>query len=109
MQAQIKFKNVLDIPEQFNFAVDNPSFILTKKFEKINKKAVANITVAFKPVDGSGGGKGNKSGKAGNKSSKGAKPEAKEAKPAPGANIGKLLVTCPAVKNASWLFYLQGE
>jgi len=106
---QVKFKNVLDVPEQFNFVVDNPAFILAKKFEKINKKAVANISVSYKP-DGVGGkGKGDKSSK-GDKSARGEKNSAKgkdESKTFPA--IGKLVVTCPTVKNASWLFYLQGE
>jgi len=113
--AQIKFKNVLDIPEQFNFAVDNPAFVLAKKFEKINKKSVVNISVSYKPLDGgaaAGKGGGAKTGKKdsarGDKSARG-KPDAPVAKDEPKpSNIGKLLVTCPAVKNASWLFYLQG-
>ncbi len=75
----ITFKNVFGRAEDFSFAVDNPSFQLAKKGEKIDAKKSTSLSVSFKPV-------GN----------------AADAK----TNMAKLTVTCPNLP--PWIYYLKG-
>lgn len=79
--STVQFKNVLDTPEQFNFALDDPDFQVSKKTENIKNKSVAGISVSYKPSGGGGESK---------------------------AKGTKLLITCPAVKGATWVYYLRG-
>jgi len=91
----VKFKNVLETAETFNFSVDNAAFILAKKTEKLNPKGVLSLSVQYKP-EGEAGGKG--------KDKKGADVAAAPAAP---VAMGKLLVSCPATPELSWVYYLR--
>lgn len=97
--ASLPFRNVLDVPETFTFAVDNAAFQLKSKSEKIARKAAVQIGISFKPAE-------KKAERKGAGAAAAAEPEAvEEVKP---VETGRLIVSCPAIKNASWVFYLQG-
>lgn len=98
--ATVRFKNVLDLAETFNFSVDHSSFILAKKTERLNSKASAQISVQFKPEDWVGAGKGK--GKAA------AAAPVEPSKKTTETKMAKLLVSCPNAPKLSWVFYLQG-
>ena len=98
--ASVQFKNVLDTAETFNFSVDNQSFVLSKKTEKLARKAVLSLNIGYKPED-------SKESKEKNKDKEKEKDAIAVAPAA--AEIGKLLVTCPTNKYASWIYYLQGS
>lgn len=77
----IPFKNVFANAEEFSYSVDNSSFVLAKKSEKIDGKKSVQISVSFKP-DSS---KGDKS------------------KPV----LGKMYITCPNLP--PFVYYLKGD
>lgn len=117
----IKFKNVLESSENFQFSVDNAAFIVTKKSEKINKKGQTDIKLQFKPsadqiklmeqaraaqgsrgADGVNGGRSSSSGAM--RSRQNEQLIARAAK----VSLGKLLIASPVLKNVTWVYYLQG-
>ncbi len=80
--GQIKFKNVLADAETFDFVCDNPAFQVSKRTEKIARKAVAQINVSYKPMG-------------------------KEVVGPNGSVNAKLIATCPSLTHA-WVYYLEG-
>ena len=103
--AQVLFKNVLDAPDTFNFNVDNAAFSLSKKSDKIARKATSTLTISFKATSAS---KDAKEAKADLKSSAPAAAAVSSVAPAAqGPEIGRLLITCPSLR-VNWVYYLQG-
>lgn len=98
--AQVRFKNVLDSAENFNFSVDTPSFILAKKTEKLAAKGVVSLAVQYKPDDYAGGGKAKKDDKKA--------PEENKLQTVAPVTMGKLLVSCPSKPGLTWVYYLRG-
>jgi hydrocephalus-inducing protein len=116
--ASIKFKNTFDELQSFTFAIDNPSFLLSIKDStvKINKKAVMEVKIQYKPDDGSGNSKGKSSSSRKHKEEKHQETDAahtdaleltKDAN-SRDSGLGKLIVSCPSVKSAIWVYYLHG-
>jgi hypothetical protein len=108
----IKFKNVFTAPETFHYTVDNPAFVLSKKLEKINRKASASLTVAFKPTTATTTTAGIATSAANNSERKQSSSSSNVTSgdgAAAAVQQGKLLITCPNYPLASWVYYLKGN
>lgn len=77
--ASAQFKNVMEQAADFQYTVDKDAFSVAKNSERINGKGSTGISVSFKAPAG-----------------------------ASGRTTGKLIVTCPTLKNVSWVYYLHG-
>jgi len=100
----IRFRNVLDTPETFVIAVDNPCFLLAgkDKLMKIAQKTVAEIKLAFKP-------EADKKNKPPPGKTQEKQPEKVMTPSLEPTAMGKLLITCPAIPGITWVYYLNGR